>query len=473
MIAREIQVLSADERERIHNSALTVLEEGEVIVEEEELRNQLLSRGARTGSRSDSVRIPSELVEECLESIDRRQVTRCVNGKTFSSGPQDRFYASLVTDPYIIDFREGPRRPRLDDIARHARLGDALPLVDCIYLMDNTIPDLPAPVSELKCLEVFVSNTTTSYFCAPGSLSATRHWIEISHIMADGSMKENPILNAYVPSVSPLEITTFNTEQLRLFIRNGVLCNLGPCSIAGGTAPYTVAGLIVQSWAEIQALIVAAQVIEPGCPLRGWAGGAHYMDMSGGESMYSGISKALASAAISELCGWLDIPVYSGNFSTLCSNYGIQNGMESTLGVFATFFSRCNGYGALGSMANACGMSSVQIVLHHDLVEMLERFRSGIDITSEKLAVENIVAAGPKGNFLTDALTLKYLRSNEHFYASCFEQCAGTRDIKTMAERAYERAENLMSHHEPDVPENRLEDVRRYVEKELKKIEMP
>ena len=194
------------------------------------------------------------------------------------------------------------------------------------------------------------------------------------------------------------------------------------------------------------------------------------MDMRLGQSMYSGTSKALASAAINELCAWLDIPTSSGNLSTLCSNYGVQNGMESAMGALVTFFSRINSYGSLGSLANACGMSAVQVVLHHDLIEMLEQIRRGIDVTEEKLGVESIVSAGPGGDFLMDPLTLRYLRSDEHFYAGCFEQCAGTKDEKTMAQRAHERAEELIASHKPAVPENRLEEVHRYVERELAKL---
>jgi len=191
------------------------------------------------------------------------------------------------------------------------------------------------------------------------------------------------------------------------------------------------------------------------------------MDMRSGESMYSGLSKALASAAMAELCEWLDLPVHAGNFSTLCSNYGVQNGIETTLGVFATFFSRVNNFGSFGSLANACGMSATQIVLHHELAEMLERFRKGIDVSEETLAVESILAVGPRGNFLVDPLTLKYLRSDEHLYTPSFEQCAGTEDQMTMAERAWERTEALIASHQPAVPADRLAEVHRYVEREL------
>jgi trimethylamine:corrinoid methyltransferase-like protein len=144
--------------------------------------------------------------------------------------------------------------------------------------------------------------------------------------------------------------------------------------------------------------------------------------------------------------------------------------MESAIGAFATMFSRATCLGSFGSMANACGMSATQIVLHHDLAETLVRFRRGIDLTDEKLAVESIISVGPRGNFLEDKLTLKYLRSDEHFFAGCFEQCAATRDEKNMAQRGWERAEELIASHQPAVPQDRLDEVHRYVERELAAI---
>lgn len=470
MLAQGIRVLSDDDRQRVHGAALDVLEQAGFCVEEARLRKQLRERGATTQGKADRLSIPRELVQECLDGMDRRPWLFCVNGRELPHGPRDRFYSSLVTDPYIVDARTGVRRPCLDDIARHARLGDALPLIDCIHLMDDTIPGLDPHASELQGIQAFVANTSTAYHCAPGSELGTRYWTDIAEIMAGGSLKERPILVAYVPTVSPLVLTEFNTEQLRQFLSRGVLCRVGPCAMAGATAPYTVAGLAVQSWAEFLAGLVCAQVIAPGSPVLGGGGGAHYMDMRTGESMYSGMSKALTSAAMCELCDWQDVPTHSGNFSTLCSTYGVQNGMECALGVFGTFFSRVNNFGSLGSLANACGMSATQIVLHHDLALMLERFRAGIDVTEETLAVSSIVSAGPRGHFLEDDLTLKYLRSGEHTYPPSFEQCAGTRDEKNMTNRARERAEDLIASHKPTVPEDRLEEVHRYVAHELEAL---
>jgi len=470
MIATGLRVLCHDERAEVHEAALEVLERRGVFVAEHQLQNQLQKRGGRPGLKADEIRIPRELVEESLRTANRRPVLHCVSGKALQIHSGNRCYGSLVTDPFIADYTEGVRRPRLDDIARHARLGDALPLVDNIHLMDDTIPGLDPSVSVLKALELFVSNTTTSYHCAPGSVAHTRYWIGIAEIMAGGSLKENPILAAYVPVISPLVLAEHNVEQLRMFIARGVVCNVGPCAIAGATAPYPVAGLLVQSWAEYLAMLTATQVIEPGTAAIGGGGGAHVMDMATGESLYSGVVKHMVSAAQNELSEWLDLPTLTGNYTALCSRFDVQDGLESMMGVFATFFSRGNIFTGMGSIANACGMGPVQIVIHHDLTEMLERFRRGIDVTEEKLAVESIVSAGPRGQFLDDALTLKYLRTAEHFYASCYERCAGGQDVKSMAERAHEKAEALIASHKPAVPEERVEEVHRYVERELARL---
>ena len=214
MLASEIAVLSEPDRERIHGNALKVLERAGVRVGEAGLRDALRRRGAQGAVGADVVRMPRELVGECLKTVDRSPVLECVNGKLLPLGPDDRHYASFVTDPYIIDYRKGARESSLEDIARHARLCDALPLVDNIHLMDDTIPDLDSATSELQGLLALVSNTTTSYHCAPGTLRAARTWVEIAQIMAGGDLKKHPILLAYVPTVSPLILMELNTRQL-------------------------------------------------------------------------------------------------------------------------------------------------------------------------------------------------------------------------------------------------------------------
>ena len=110
MLACEIRVLSDDDRERIHGAALEVLEKVGVRVEEGKLREQLKARGAAGGATANQIRMKRGLVAECLDTVNRTPVLSCVNGKILQHRPGDRYYSSLVTDPYIIDYREGIKK---------------------------------------------------------------------------------------------------------------------------------------------------------------------------------------------------------------------------------------------------------------------------------------------------------------------------------------------------------------------------
>ena len=98
MLASEIRVLSDLDRERIHEAALQVLEQAGMRIEENALRAQLQTRGASLAGGAE-VRIPRELVAECLGMVHRTPILRSVNGKTLHHGPGDRDYHSLDTDP--------------------------------------------------------------------------------------------------------------------------------------------------------------------------------------------------------------------------------------------------------------------------------------------------------------------------------------------------------------------------------------
>ena len=124
----------------------------------------------------------------------------------------------------------------------------------------------------------------------------------------------------------------------------------------------------------------------------------------------------------------------------------------------------------MGSNANATGMSAEQIVLHHELVERIHRYMAGIEVTDEKLGVASIAAQGPGGNFLMDDLTLKYMRSGEHYEGDLIPVIAPGEDDKSAQERAHERAEEIIASHKPAVPEDRVKELRRYVEDKEREI---
>ncbi len=462
----KIPVLSGEDKKRIYKGALYVLEKGDFKIEDSLTLKELAKRGAKVEEVSQMVSFPPELVEESLQTVGRKPVIHTVSGKPLYLYGTNRYYGSLTIDPFVLDYEKGLRKPLVNDVARHARLGDALPGINSIYKMDQECSDASGVLSDIETLKAFISNTTTSYSCAPASMDSARRWVEVAEIMAGGDLKHKPILSGYVASISPLTLDRKALEMMRFFIQRGVLLRCGPCPIAGATAPYPLAGTLVQSWAELLAQIVVSQILEEGIPVQVGIGGSS-LDMRTGNDLYGGPVKDILHLAGLEMAEEFELSASFGVFSTLCSNYDLQNGAESAICAVFHFFMRNHLLSGLGSLSNACGVSAEQIIFHYDLIEMMEWYAKGIDCSDEKLALESIIKIGPGGNFLMDDCTLKLLRTSEHFLPSNLVVDAyGERSNKRAIENLHEKAQELINSHKPSVPQKRLDEALIFLEKE-------
>jgi trimethylamine--corrinoid protein Co-methyltransferase len=440
-----------------------------VRIEDDEILRELTRRGAKARPGSADVSIPPALTEEALQTVNRRPVLYTVAGKPLCLYDDNRYYGSLCIDPFILDYERGLRAPVVDDVARHARLGDALPRVDLIYKMDQACADAPGVLSDLRTIEAFISNTTTAWMCAPASLESARLWASVAEIMAGGNPRARPILIAYVAPISPLRLNKEAIDMMRLLMRRGVMLRGGPCPMAGATSPYPLAGTLVQSVAEILMQLVVAQIIEEGSAFAPIVGGAS-MDMHSGNCLYGGPVKDALHVAAIEMIEHLGLPSTAGFLGTTCSNYGLQNGVESAFSALLGYPLRNHIMFGMGSLANACGVGTEQIVLHHDLVDILEWYAAGIDTCREKLAVDSVLSVGPGGDYLCEAGTLGLLRSQEHFAHPDFVACRGGGDETTLLANLHARAEQLIREHEPGVPPDRLERARRFLKDEERRI---
>ena len=466
----KIQVLSEENRQKIHQGALYILEKGSFKIGDSFILKELAKRGAKVNENLQVVSFPKKLMEESLQTVGRKPIIYTVSGKPLHLYGNNRYYGSLAIDPFILDYEKGLRKPIVNDVARHTRLGDALPKIDSIYKMDQECSDAPGILSDIETLKVFISNTTTSYLCAPSSMESACRWIEVAERMSGGNLKKNPILIGYVAPVSPLTLDAKAVEMMKLFIQRGVLLRCGPCPIAGATSPYPLAGTMVQSWAEVLAQVVISQILKEGVAVQAVIGGSS-LDMKTGNDLYGGPVKDILHLAALEMAEEFELSTSVGIFSTLCSHYDLQNGAESAICAAFHFFERNHLLCGLGSLSNACGVSAEQILFHYDLIEMMEWYAKGIDCREEKLALESIIKAGPGGNFLMDDSTLKLLRSSEHFLPSNFVIDAyGKKGKKKLIENLHENVEELIKSHKPDVPQERLDDALNFLENEKSKL---
>ena len=465
----ELRVLGEKGVERIYKEALKILENVGMRVDDADLRNALIKNGARADT-SNRVRLPQKMVGDAIAQVNRKPIIRCINGKELHPYGKNQYCASLTTDPWIIDYKEGPRKPCLSDIERHARLGDALPCIDMLTRMDHSCTDVPDSIVNLKTIEALVTNTTKSLFCAPADIDSAHLWVEVAEILAGGSLHKDPILVGYVATISPLVMPAKYGEILRYLVKKGVIMRGGPCPLSGATSPFSLAGTLALSEAEMLFYIVAVETLSPGAPCF-YSVGGYTMDMVSGVFSSAGIDGWVLGVAYAEMATFHNFPTLAGITTTDVPHYDFQNGVESSIGAFLSFFGGGNMLFGLGSLSNASGMSSEQIILHHDLVEAFQRLLQGMNMSFLEAAIQSIERVGPGGNFLEDKETLKLLRSGEHFYGGSFIRANPGPLKKAMLKRAHERVEDILAKHRAAVDPDKIGKVQEYIQDRLREYQ--
>lgn len=289
-----------------------------------------------------------------------------------------------------------------------------------------------------------------------------RRVLGVRRVVLDGAaFKERPIAVLAGHVKTPLRLPAFECELIETATCREIPLGVGSCPMAGATSPFTLAGTLVLTVAETLFMAVAAQLCRPGHPLH--AGSSLFgFNMKAGNVSAGGVETKLLEAAYVELMHDFHLPAVATFTFVDPDGADYQAGLEAASKALASVLVDADILGGLGSVGNASGVSAEKIVLDHDLLEMIMRFREGVRVDDETLAAGALREAGPGGNFLGCGHTVTHLRSGEHYYGGGFvREGEGS---TTMLERAHERVVAIAREHRPDVPETRQQALRRRAE---------
>lgn len=462
----EPMVLDQSEMERIHAQSLRILEAAGVRVQDPECRDLLARAGAKVDPGGERVYLPGRLVEECMELAPSCFRLFRRDGTAVGIGTDSRVFGSLVIDPWIIDYEtQKPRRPVLEDVVRHTRLGDALDNVDFLYRMDMPPEDVPSEDAFIRTLVAFVVNTTKPMMAAPASRESLANWLELADILAGGQpLGERPFLCLCAPVTTPLTFQALNAEIMKAGVRRGLPLCAQTEPIAGTTAPLSFAGGLLMGNCENLFLVVMAQLLKPGSAIAYSVGNA-LTDLRTGCAIFYPADKMLWKIASAQMARFYRLPIEGEATGSLVGRYDTQNGIEHALHMLPAVLCGGGMFNGLGSCYNACGMSAEMVVIHADLARLISRIGLGVEVSDKMLAADAIIQAGPGGHFLEDPLTLEMLRSGEFFTEGCFDRTgerSPNRFEDSLLARAHRRVEALLAAHTPAVTENVAEEVHRW-----------
>ena len=441
-----IEVLSATQLEAMHQAAVEILERAGANVRHEGALAMLAEHGCHVDPGAQTARIPTGLVEQCLESCPSSYSIRARDpANDVRVGGTRVHYMQGMGMRYVDPDTWELRPATLREHAEGQIVGDALASVHvmdaCFALTD--IEGVPPIMQQLEGLaNGFRFSAKAQHY---GYMKdSDRFAIKMAQALG-------VTLNAEIDVAPPVAFGRDAVDAVMRFAELGWGLEACPGGSAGATSPASLAGTVVQMWAATLAFIVIAQLVRPGTPVARQVTGTvphpkwgHPLD-GAPESWYLG-------AMTNQLCLRFGIPITSPvGFCGQAKMFDYQAAWEKALGVFFSVTTGSHLHVLHGSHGEELGFSNVLQVLDDDIARAIGRLLDGTEVDDESMATDLILELGTAPvSFMSQAHTRKYWMKDRFMpgVADWDTHVEWTRKGKTdIVSRAREKAESILATH--------------------------
>jgi trimethylamine--corrinoid protein Co-methyltransferase len=448
--------------ERLHRAATTILEETGLNVHHPETRRKLADAGARLDD-GGRVFIPAGMVEQALHAAKREIVVHNRLGEpVMPLGPYQIYFGTGSDLVYTRDVETGERRNSLlEDVARAARLCDALDEID--FVMSFGLPDdVPNEDAEPQQYYTLLHNTVKPVIMTSFSgLDALERTHEMACVIAggDAAFRQRPNYILYGQFVSPLQHDLQAVERLVFCAEHEVPLIYVPTIMPGASGPLTIAGSLALAAAESLAGLVMHQAWNPGAPFI-FGACVSRLDMRTMLFPYGSPEWRLNDLVMAELSRYYQLPVFGTGGATDSKLADAQAGAEYAASLLVAALAGTNLIHDVGYLESGLTGSLESVLLGAEQIRWVRQFVAGMEVSDETLALDVIHDVGPAEDFLGHDHTLRYLRramwvpyvTDHNDYDGWV--ASGARDY---ARRAREYARELVQSHRPESIDDRTD----------------
>ena len=296
---------------------------------------------------------------------------------------------------------------------------------------------------------------------------AARGAVAMARAVAGGAeaLRARPILSSFQVSLSPLRFEGDALEAALVYAEAGVPAGFVVMPIACATAPATLAGVLVQSNAEVLAGIAILEMLVPGAPTF-YGACSTTLDLRTALVACGGPEDLLFQAALAQLARSNGLPSSIGTFATGAKRADWQAGVGNGLSGLVSLLAGAEMLSGAGLLHAARIFALDVMVLDAEIFGLLRHLAAGIRVSEEDLAVGAIGEVGPGGNFLAEDHTLAHMRQlwrPRLFDRGTWEDWEAAARPEPRA-RARERVRALLASHEvPALPDGMPAELDRIV----------
>jgi trimethylamine--corrinoid protein Co-methyltransferase len=405
----KIQLLNAEQINRIHQYSINILEKTGIRVESKTAL-KIFKNSNAVKIKNEIVYIQSELINHAIKKVPSNIEIYNRNGRlAINLGIKqgdDTYFGIGVTNTYLQDIESN----RIETFTRQhmqqsTKLGDLLDN----YEMVSTI-GIPCDVSAEK---TDLYNTLDMYAntCKPLVLliSESKNINKVFELLSflHGDISAKPFCIPYFNPVTPLILNASTTDKMIASINYNLPIMYSNYSMYGGTTPVREASTLVLLNAELLAGLVFGQLIKEGTAMiLGSLPAAFNMITMGS---YYTPSSYLLNLACAEMMHFYEIPH--------CGTSGSGNGwgadISSAGDLWQNHLSSCIGKVGcvpfVGGNFDSLAFSPSTAVLSNYIIGEVKKFARGFTFNDTTVNISELDLVGHGGNYLTSEQTLASL----------------------------------------------------------------
>ena len=413
-IRANVDVLSGDQIEKIHNYSVEILSRVGIRVDSAKAR-KVFEKASLKPDRDNIIRISPEIVGWALKAApstvdiyNRRgdlvfQLGDAEKNKTrFGVGVTNLYYQDPESDR-ITAFT----RKHMQVSTGLAQALESFDMVSTIGILQDCAPEvadyygtLEMIANTIKPLVLLVSKES----CFDSTLDLLEH--------LHGDLAARPFCIPYFNPITPLVLNEGTTDKMMATIERGLPLIYNSTGMAGATSPISMAGTLSLLNAEILAGIVFSQLVKESTSVIMGALPWEF-DMQNMEHFYTPRTLPL-NLALAEMMNYYSVP-HSGSSG---SGPGWSADLYAAGVLWMNHLTGCLGKVGLapfvGGKFGSVVFSPNFVVYSNEVIRQARLFAQGFDLDDASVNIAEIKSIGPGGNFLMAEQTMQLFR-DMHF----------------------------------------------------------
>ncbi len=465
-----LKILLSEDLVRIHEASVKVLEETGMVFQKETVLELFKKHGAKVSGRT--VFIPRKLVENALNQCPKTVKWRARNAENTIVVGKGLHVQAGGGSTNIEDLDNGRRPSKLEDFTNIQKLYQSSKVIDVVGFTPVDAGDVDPEFKHLYMQREILKHTDKpvhGHVCGGRQAGQMLDMLEIA-FGEDDLLKNNHVIGLSINTISPLGFGEDQLDTLIEYVSRNQVIIAAPMAIGGASAPMSHVGMTVLVNAEILAMIVLIQLLNPGNPVI-IGPSSSFADMRTGAyaaGIPDGMLHIVTQIQLSRELYKIPTRVLGGACDAKVVD--AQAGFETMQNMMISILAGTD------MVAHVCGVldgimaiSYEKMIIDEELLRRATYFRERtIDLSDEALSVDIIKEVGPEGTFLLHQSVFDncrdFFKTDVSDWSNYSEwKRAGSRDIVTKANAIFK--ERLASAPESLLDPETVKNLDQYIRK--------